>query len=260
MFQGSFKYLRASPSQTHLTPFYQCVQDHYEALEPFWPERFEKRYGFWRPYLKEVMVRSRSKDGKEQKTYDALEWLAAMGTHVPARGQQSVRYYGFLSNAARGKRRKLQEEGQRAEAPMPTVLEPEVSAEGFGKNSAWARFIQKVYEVDPLECPRCSARMRVISFITDPAVVRRILEHLGLWLANARPVPRAHSPPDPFVLADAPFLRERVQPAPAGAVGLLRRPRDLPGLALEGSVCPVFAFGAAFDEHTASILHTTAAP
>ncbi len=45
------------PRKPHLTPLYQCVQDHYEALEPFWPERFEKRYGFWRPYLKEVMVR-----------------------------------------------------------------------------------------------------------------------------------------------------------------------------------------------------------
>ena len=56
---------------------------------------------------------------------------------------------------------------------MPTAVEPEPSAEGFGKNSAWARFIQKVYEVDPLECPRRSARMRVISFIADPAVVRR---------------------------------------------------------------------------------------
>ena len=216
------------PRKPHLTPFYQCVQDHYEALEPFWPERFEKRYGFWRPYLKEVMVRHkvlrmllvkgkmspeiiRIMDRWRHSGFNvyrgprilprekkSLERLAAMGTHVPARGQQSVRYYGFLSNAARGKRRKLQEEGQREEAPMPTVLEPEVTAEGFGKNSAWARFIQKVYEVDPLECPRCSARMRVISFITDPAVVRRILEHLGLWLANARPVPRAHSPPDPF--------------------------------------------------------------
>ena len=78
---------------------------------------------------------------------------------------------------------------------MPTVLEPQAPPEGFGKNSAWARFIQKVYEVDPLECPKCGAGMRVIAFITDPAVVRRILEHLGLWLANARPVPRAHSPP-----------------------------------------------------------------
>jgi len=55
--------------------------------------------------------------------------------------------------------------------------------------------IQKVYEVDPLECPTCGAGMRVIAFITDPAVVRKILEHLGLWLANARPVPSAHSPP-----------------------------------------------------------------
>ena len=46
-----------------------------------------------------------------------------------------------------------------------------------------------------MECPKCGAGTRVIAFITDPAVVRRILEHLGLWLANARPVPRAHSPP-----------------------------------------------------------------
>lgn len=29
----------------------------------------------------------------------------------------------------------------------------------------------------------------------DPKIIREILEHLGLWLANARPVPKAHSPP-----------------------------------------------------------------
>ncbi len=45
------------PRKPHLTPLYQCVQDHYEALESLWSERFEKRSGFWRPYLKEVMVR-----------------------------------------------------------------------------------------------------------------------------------------------------------------------------------------------------------
>lgn len=78
---------------------------------------------------------------------------------------------------------------------LPTVLEPVATAQGRGKNSAWARWIQKVYEVDPLQCPECGAGMKVISFITDPEVIRKILEHLGLWLANARPVPRAHSPP-----------------------------------------------------------------
>ena len=48
------------PRKPHLTPLYQCVQDHHEAMEQLWPVRFEKRYGFWRPYLKEVMVRCRS--------------------------------------------------------------------------------------------------------------------------------------------------------------------------------------------------------
>ncbi len=38
------------------------------------------------------------KDGKEQKNYDVLEWLAAMGTHVSNRGAQSVRYYGHYSS------------------------------------------------------------------------------------------------------------------------------------------------------------------
>jgi len=34
-----------------------------------------------------------------------------------------------------------------------------------------------------------------VAAIENPDVIRRILEHLGLWLANARPTPRAHSPP-----------------------------------------------------------------
>jgi hypothetical protein len=33
----------------------------------------------------------RSKDGKEKKTYDALEWLAAMACHVPERRKQTIR-------------------------------------------------------------------------------------------------------------------------------------------------------------------------
>jgi hypothetical protein len=50
--------------------------------------------------------------------------------------------------------------------------------------STWARLIHKVYEVDPLECPRCKGPMRVIALIDDAAVIRKILNHLGLW---ARP-------------------------------------------------------------------------
>jgi len=50
----------------------------------------------------EVQVLYRSKDGEEEKIFDALEWLAAMCSHVPDRGEQMVRYYGYYSNVSRG--------------------------------------------------------------------------------------------------------------------------------------------------------------
>jgi hypothetical protein len=35
-----------------------------------------------------------SKDGKEEKIFEALEWLAAMCSHVPHKGEQMIRYCG----------------------------------------------------------------------------------------------------------------------------------------------------------------------
>jgi len=39
--------------------------------------------------------------------------------------------------------------------------------------STWARLIHKVYEMDPLECPRCKGPMRVTALIDDAAVIRK---------------------------------------------------------------------------------------
>ena len=54
----------------------------------------------------------------------------------------------------------------------------------------WSSLIQKIYEVDPLVCPKCQGTMRIISFIEDGQVIRAILEHFGLLLARARPPPK----------------------------------------------------------------------
>ena len=37
--------------------------------------------------------------------------------------------------------------------------------------------------------------MRIISLCEDDQVIRAIIEHLGLWLARARPPPKIHAPP-----------------------------------------------------------------
>jgi hypothetical protein len=63
------------------------------------------------------------------------------------------------------------------------------------KKKNWARLIQKIYEVDPLTCPKCGRIMRIISFIEDREVIKAILKHLGLWFVKSRPMPKAHAPP-----------------------------------------------------------------
>ena len=40
----------------------------------------------------ESKVVYQSKDGKSEKVFDALEWIAAMTSHVPNKGEQMVRY------------------------------------------------------------------------------------------------------------------------------------------------------------------------
>jgi hypothetical protein len=48
-------------------------------------------------------------------------------------------------------------------------------------SKTWRELIKKVWEVDPLTCPRYGSEMKIISLIQDPDVIRRILEHLGFW-------------------------------------------------------------------------------
>lgn len=105
--------------------------------------------------------------------FDVLEWLAAMCSHVPNKGEQMARYYGYYSNVTRGKRKNAD-----ADDKIPCILEPELTDKASRRN--WAQLIQKIYEVDPLVCPKCSDAMLVIAFIEDPDVIKKILKHLGL--------------------------------------------------------------------------------
>ena len=43
--------------------------------------------------------------------------------------------------------------------------------------------IKRVYEVDPLVCPKCGEKMKIISFVEarQEEVIRKIIKHRGLW-------------------------------------------------------------------------------
>ena len=82
---------------------------------------------------------------------DYLEFVARVTSHIPDKGQVMVRYYGSYANAHRGKMRKTGHD------PLhPPIIEDEAS---FIPSRGWAEMIRKVYEIDPLICPKCGGVM-----------------------------------------------------------------------------------------------------
>ena len=91
----------------------------------------------------ESKVIYQSKDGRQERTFGALQWLAAMGAHIPNKGEQMVPHYGYYSNVSRGRRKK-----QNRDALIPSILEPDEDPKAYRKN--WTRLIQKIYQADPI--------------------------------------------------------------------------------------------------------------
>ncbi len=127
----------------------------------------------------------RSKDGKEEKVFDALEWLAAMCSHVPDKGGTDGSILWLLQyNVSRGKREK-----EDNDELIPSILEPDGSSKPFRRN--WARLIQKITSA------KCQGKMRIIAFIEDEKVIKKILKHLGLWQIKQKPPQKATSSSKP---------------------------------------------------------------
>ena len=97
------------------------------------------------------------------------EWLEWLCKHIPDRHEHRVRYVGGYSNRARGERAKALQAQQPA-IPAPAA-DATVSEFATRAKATWARLIGKVYEADPLVCPKCRSNncgpMRVIALIDD---------------------------------------------------------------------------------------------
>jgi hypothetical protein len=121
---------------------------------------------------------------KNFEVYDVLEFLAALSSHIPAVGKKMVIYYGWYSQAARGKRKR------NGKPRSCGVLFHQAEALNRVMRYRWSQLIKMVY-ADPLICSRCGGRMRIIAFIREKVVIERIFKHLGL----SEELPHTHSPP-----------------------------------------------------------------
>ena len=104
-----------------------------------------------------------------------------------------VRYYGAYASRTRGARRDRQAAAAAAAAvagaaatvpgqptaPTPPAPPSEPAPPASPSRANWARLLRRIFEVDPLLCPRCGGGLAVVAVLTDRKVVDRILRHLS---------------------------------------------------------------------------------
>ena len=136
--------------------------------------------------------------GRNFEITDPLEWIARITAHIPRKGSKQVIYYGSYSQAWRGR--------ERRQGILPaTDQELPVNTEGLPSCSRrrrcmWAILLKKVWDIDALKCPMCGGRMKAISVIERPSVIRRILKHLSLYEEE-----KPRSPPDSLQMVCEPY-------------------------------------------------------
>ena len=123
---------------------------------------------------------------RNYEIFDPLDFLAEVTQHIPDKGAHQIHYYGWYSNKMRAMQRPLK----------ATATEPSDPDTPFRRKCrlTWAALIKAIYEVDPLTCPKCGGKMKIVSFITEAAVVQKILRHCRLW---KEPLPIPIRPPPP---------------------------------------------------------------
>jgi hypothetical protein len=136
------------------------------------------------------------------EVFTATDFLAVVTQHIPDKGAQTVKYYGYYSNKARGQRAKAV---GRAGLPHTTaasrsalgcpgqptagnseIAHPQSITPRKIPTRAWRELIKRAWDVDPLLCPKCGGQMRLISLIEEDEVIEKILRHLDLWEGPVR--------------------------------------------------------------------------
>ena len=126
------------------------------------------------------------------ESLDIFEFIARVLTQIPEPCKHGVRYFGVYASRTRvfRKKRRLTLHSFGDNDNASSKAEPELSPKKRAAlRKSWAQLIKRVYQTDPLKC-ECGGTLRVIGFITEHKVIRKILDHLDKRNGNSRAPPK----------------------------------------------------------------------
>ena len=125
------------------------------------------------------------------ESLDIFEFIARVLTQIPEPRKHGVHYFGAYASRSRvfRKKRGLTLHSLGDNDNSKSKAEPELSPKKRAAlRKSWAQLIKRVYQIDPLKCD-CGGTLRVISFITEHKVIRKILDHLDKRNGDSRAPP-----------------------------------------------------------------------
>ncbi len=115
-----------------------------------------------------------------------LEFMQRLAALVPRPRLNLIRFHGVLAPNA-----KLRPEIVPGGPVNVNHTAEDLEGASHPTRSArmsWARLLKRVFDIDIEHCPHCGGTMKIIAAIEQPAVISKILDHLGL---PTRAPPRA---------------------------------------------------------------------
>ena len=133
--------------------------------------------------------------GRTELVLDPVDFLRRLAALIPAPYLNMVRYHGVFANRSHYRpqlpapppSREAQPSapspgpaGEQSPAASQQQQEEHDGLPTRRRRTPWATLLRRVFDIDALRCPKCLTPMVVLAFITDPTVLVKILEHLGL--------------------------------------------------------------------------------
>jgi len=125
------------------------------------------------------------RNGTTHSLYSPLDFLSKLAALVPRPRYHLVRYHGIF--APNSKMRNLVVPGSSQHASKRRVKaadqERKTGHNGSGGNDAvvpltWAERLKRVFNIDVNKCPLCGGTLRIISEVTEPHIIQKILDHI----------------------------------------------------------------------------------
>ena len=127
--------------------------------------------------------------GTTHMVFEPLDFLSKLAALVPPPRAHLVRYSGVFAPNAKLRPLVVPQPQDDVQPCCHDGEGEKDSASLFSRRASWAQLMARVFEIDVLECPKCKSRMQRISIITEPSVIRAILNSVGMPADSPRSYP-----------------------------------------------------------------------